>query len=727
MRPTLRLLAGLAIMLAIAASTRAQFIWIGQGATGSVSDPYNWIGHAAPPNDGSASLYFTKSLHDQAQLPSSFALDTILVGGGVDFTLDAASPTTLTIGSGIASIDTNGNFLRFGPNLTVNFAGTVLFDTKGGTTLFAGHITGGATLDLIQSDATSNGTFIFNNTGSGNSYSGATYLGDGVGSVGVAFWNSAPFGSSSVYSQVPNGGSVTLIAHGAQTLTNSFSYMFLNPGAGQVTFRSWDAPLVFSGQNTLNSSGTFGSPILTNALPAPNGAGSIPIPGNFQRNPIVFQGAGITQSVAGLALTFNGPGFFVLTGSNSYSGGTVVNGHVVFGSNASIPASGALTINGAGYVGLADNTSGQFAAFLSGHVPTGTSGAAGFDTLPGSPIATFSDAINLTGYVNLRLGSATKAIITGNITLDGTATTYKFGNGGGTLQVQSPLGGTQGLSLTSGNGNVPLTLYLQGYNTYSGTTNVGNGFLIFDGANAFSVLAPTNSLVAGGAATNVGASYIGYTSASGFTPAAFVGNFNKASTWGILGFDTGTTISSLDLTGFNDGVFIGTTTAATIDASTLIGTTVANGSNAANTLRFTASQSGTLTVTGAIADGANPTAVMIGTPAAAGSYSSGTVVLGSASTYSGGTIVNAAGVASPTLAFGNNLALGTGTLTFTSGVGGLAGLKATAGGLTLANPIVLNNTAPGTGAGPQLYLTGTNSFTLSGNITGDASTNPTPF
>ncbi|MBS0662016.1 MAG: PEP-CTERM sorting domain-containing protein, partial [Verrucomicrobia bacterium] len=41
--------------------------------------------------------------------------------------------------------------------------------------------------------------------------------------------------------------------------------------------------------------------------------------------------------------------------------------------------------------------------------------------------------------------------------------------------------------------------------------------------------------------------------------------------------------------------------------------------------------------------------------------------------------------------------------------------------------IVLNDAAPGTGAGPRLYLTGTTSFTLSGSFTGDASTNLTLF
>ncbi len=710
-------------MLAVAASARAQFIWIGQGTTRSISDTANWGGFVAPPNDGSADLYFPNGLHDKATLPANYDVDGIFVGGGNDFTIDASTPTTLHVGSGIALIDNQNNFLRFGPNVTVDFAGTVVFDVKDGTMLFAGHITGGATLDLIQSDASGNGTFIFNNTGTGNTYSGATYLGDGNGSVGVAFWNSTPFGSSSVYTLVPNGGLVTLIAHGTQTLTNNFNFTFMNPGSGQVTFRSWDAPLRFNGQITLGTNALFAASILQNALPAPNGAGSIPIPGASQRNPIMFQAAGITQMTAGLSLTLNGPGIFILNGNNTYSGGTIVGGNIIFGSNASIPSSGSLTINGGGYVGFADNTAGQFAAFLSGHVPVGAAGGIGFDTLPGSSTATFNDAINLTGYTNLRLGSATTAIITGTITPANGTADYKFGNGGGILQVQSALSGTHNVSLSSTNGTVPLTVYLQGYNTYSGTTNVGNGFLIFDSANAFSILSPANSLTAGGAATAVGSSYIGYTVNSGFTPSTFLGNFNKTSTWGIVGFDTGgTTLSNVDLTGFNDGVFIGTTTAATLDASTFTGTNVTNGSNAANTLRFTAAQSGILTVNGTIADGAFPKSVMIGTPAISGPYSSGTVILNGANTYTGGTTVNAGNIGSPTLAVGNSAALGTGTLTFTSGSGGIAGLQATSGGINLANAINLFNSAPGTGSGPQLYLTGTQSFTLSGSITGDQTT-----
>ncbi len=710
-------------MLAAAASVRAQFIWIGQGSTRSISDANNWSGFAAPPNDGSAVLYFASGLHDKATLPSNFDVDTIMIGGSNDFTLDAASPTTLQVGSGIAIIDNQSNFLRFGPNITVNFAGTTVFDVKDGTMLFAGHITGGATLNLIQSDASGNGTFIFNNTGTGNTYVGATYLGDGTGSVGVAFWNSSPFGTSSVYTLVPNAGLVTFIAHGTQTLTNQFSFTFMNPSSGQVTFRSWDAPLTFNGQITLDTNAIFAASILQSQLPAPNGAGSVPVPGPAQRNPIVFGIGGIQQMTGGLTLTLNGAGIFIFTGNNTYSGGTTVGGNVIYGSNAAIPATGSLTINGGGYVGFADNTAGQFVSFLSGHIPTGAAGAIGFDTLPGNSTATFNDAINLTGYTNLRLGSATTAIITGTITAANGTADYKFGNGGGILDVMSNLGGTHNLTLNSNNSAIPLTVFLQGYNTYTGTTTVSNGFLIFDSASALSVSRPANSLIAGGSASSVGASYIGYTGNAGFSPSSFLAEFNKASTWGIIGFNTGgTTLSNIDLTGFNDGVFLGTTTAATIDASTLIGTDVTNGNNAAHTLRFTAAQSGILTINGTIADGANPTSVMIGSPVGSGPYSSGTVVLSNASTYTGGTTVNAATLGGPTLAIGNSAALGTGTLTFSSGSGGLAGLKATTGGINLANPINLFNSAPGTGSGPQLYFTGTQSFTLSGNISGDQTT-----
>ncbi|MBS0662353.1 MAG: PEP-CTERM sorting domain-containing protein [Verrucomicrobia bacterium] len=722
MRFPQRLIAGLVLMLVSVAGVHAQFIWSGQGATRQITDAGNWQGLVAPPNDGTAVLYLGKGLHDTLLLGSNYDLDTIIVAGGQTFSIDSAAPITVNIGSGILSSDLLGNYLSFGSNITLNISGSQVFDTKAGTTRISGGIAGTGSLALVQTSNDSNytGTFIFNNTSTGNTYTGGTTLGDGTNSVGVAFWNSSPFGTGNVDILVPNAGVITLISHGYQTLNNNLTVTQVNPSSGQITFRSWDSPLVFDGTVTLATSSIFASGFTQNVIPAPDNSGSVPVPGMFSRNPIMFTNA-ITESGGSRSLVFNGTNVFFLTGSNTYTGGTTVNGSLVFGSLGAVPTTGTITVN-TGYVGFGDTTANSFATFLSTYIPVGSTGAIGLDTLPGNPTQTFSDPINLSSFsTSIRIGSATSANLAGTITPN--AGGFRFGGGGGRLNVQSSLAGAFGLTLFSNNGNIPLTVYLQGTNSYTGFTNVNNGFLIFDSGGAFSSGAPAQSLTATGAANNVGASYIGYTGGTSFTPSTFLSNFNQANTWGIIGFDTGATaISSLNLTGFNDGVFIGTTTSAQIDGSTLTGTTVTNGSNAANTLRFTAALGGVLTVTGPIIDGASPKAVMIGSPSPSGPYSGGTVILSDANSYTGGTTVNAANIASITLGVGNSAALGTGPLTFTSGSGNLAGLKATTTGINLPNAITLYNSAPGTGSGPLVYFTGSNDFTLSGSITGDATT-----
>ena len=716
-----RLLAAVVAVLLSATALHAQFIWTGTGPTRSFTLAANWRGQVVPPNNGTADISLTNGLNRHLLFSSNYSLKSFIVGNGDEtYFIDAATPTTITLTNGISNLNDNYGQLWFQPNITLNLSGAQTIDVRAGQILVAGRITGSSAVNLISSSSVGTGFFIFNNTGAGNTYTGNTTLGDGVNSAGVAFWNSSPFGTGSLTLNAGGAGNFTqLIAHGTQNLTNAIIF----GGAGSAIFKSWDAPLTFSGPITFATNVTINAQFNQSALPAPNQAGSIPQPGPVTRNPIVFSG-NITESGGSRSAIFQGVGITYLTGINSYSGGTTVNGALVFGSNNSVPATGSILVNSQGYLGFADATTGQFAAFLASHVNTAaSSGGIGIDTLPGNATISFSDSINLTGYNGtLRLGTASTAIITAASTITPQGAIYQFGNGGGILYVQANLTLPKAFNLTSVNSSVPLTVYLQGNNTYNGSTLVGNGFLVFDGANSISP--STISLVAGGSATVVGSSYIGYTDISGVAnSAAFLSRFTAAATWGIVGFDTHqgnstVTINGINLTGFNDGVFIGTTTSANI-TGTLTPSTVTNGSNAANTLRFVAAQSGVLNVNSTIT---GTVGVMIGSPAQGGPYSSGVVVMNGVNSYSGGTTVNAANIASPTLAVGNSSALGTGALTLASATNGIVGLRASSGGVNLANTVNLNDTSGGSGAGPQLFFTGVNAFTLSGNIIGNATT-----
>ncbi|MDB6169613.1 MAG: hypothetical protein JWM88_2477 [Verrucomicrobia bacterium] len=714
-----RLIAGLLGMTIGALNLHGQFYWTGAGTTGSIAAAQNWRGLVAPPNDGTADVLLEDHLHGRILIPSTFSLHSITVIGGDTMFIDSVSPATLTVTGGLFVGDDQFSRLWFTSNITLNLGASALMDAHGGQITVAGQIGGSNLLTLISSSTVPNpGVFVFNNTGAGNTYTGGTILGEGVNALSVAFWNSQPFGTGAVTINGSATNSVQLIAHGTQTLANAFTFL----GNGTLMVRAWDAPLTFAGALTLGGNVTLNTQSNQHFIAAPNQAGSFPTPGPSARNPVLFSG-GINETGGARSLTLIGTGIIVLNGTNTYTGGTTVQGSAIFASSAAVPATGVITVASQGYLGFADSTPGQFAAFLSsGRVAIATAtGAIGLDTLPGSATATFSDAINLTGgsfNTSLRLGTATTAILTGTITPQ--ASTYLFGNGGGTLTVASNLTGARGLNLNSTNLNFPLTLLLQGANTYSSGSVALNGFLVFDGTAA---LPATGLLTASGNSTNVGGSYIGYTDALGLAPSTFLAKFNAANTWGVIGFDTHAgnptaTVGNIDLTGFNNGVFIGTTTSAII-TGTLTPSSVLNTLNAPNTFRFTAAQNGVLTVSSTLSGSA---AVMIGSPATNGPYSSGTVVLNGVNTYSGGTTMNATNINGLTLAFGSNSALGTGALDIRSQNNGSAALQASAAGLTLPNAINLVNTGGAGFAGPLVHLTGTNAFTLSGNIVGDATT-----
>ena len=121
-------------------------------------------------------------------------------------------------------------------------------------------------------------------------------------------------------------------------------------------------------------------------------------------------------------------------------------------------------------------------------------------------------------------------------------------------------------------------------------------------------------------------------------------------------------------------------------------------------------------------------ALAIGTTFTTTDFSNGTVLLAPAmgNTYSGGTTLNSNG--GITLALGSNNALGSGTLTIAPTSGGvttMVGLKANAAGLVIPNNI--NFPAPDyvtfTTGPAQLNLTGSNNFTLAGNISSSVDNN----
>jgi autotransporter-associated beta strand protein len=695
-------------------SLRAQTYsyWTGLGT--------GWLGQTPPANNGTANLYFSDSIYPLVTLSGSLDdFNSITLANGNNITFGGTATLTLlgsTFPTAIESADMQAGDLYFGTGITLNLSGFPVFNAGQNSIYITGQITGSGSPTFVETGGTSGaGAFVLNNTAA-NSYGGPTTIGDGANFVTVAFWGTAPFGTSGV---TFNGGE--LIAHNTDTLTNAFSINSVVSANSEV-FKSWDAPLTLAGQFTLYNNASFIIRVASTATPAPLNDGSIQLPGPYVSNPVLFTG-GITGAHH---LAFFGQGVAILndSGGDTWTGGTQVSapgssstpGNLVFANAGSIPIAGTITAYQNGYVGIADPTTGSFANLLT-YVNQGASlGSFGIDTLPGNPTTMYSGAINLSTFTSaaVEIGSATKGEISGTITPQ-TSGAYQFGGGGGTLYVDSPIlnMGAATLSVSNPGNSLPLTVYLQGANTYIGGTTVNDGFLIFNGSSA---LPSIGSLTAAVNSAGDGGSYIGYTDlVTGMTPATFLNRFNQANTYGIIGFDSSNVMSPvtistpIDLTinsGFKNGVFIGTATAAILSG------TITPTSD--DTYRFTAAQNGVLTIDSAITWG---NGVVLGSPNYP-QYSSGTVIMDAlgtgVNTYGGGTTING-GSSGLTVGLGSSTALGSGAVSISQG--GLVGFEATNASVNLANPITFLDTMSDSST---LYLKGSNAFTLSGAITGDS-------
>ena len=759
-----RLLAPSALFLSACFVTMAQavvpvnfYVWTGIGN--------GWKNQTLPPNDGSAALVFGNFVRDVVPIPGDFTVNSLHFFEDERMRFVSATPGTpytLTINNGVDASEEFFTRANFSSDLTINVAQSQTWHFGGsGAATIHGRLAGTGDLTILGSGQPA---LILDNRTSDPSATPSTYSGNLVLTAADAFavptlavWGNHSLGTGSV--TFTNGGLLSI--HGAPNLANNlvFGTGPLHPGQtapNPIRIRVWDAPTGSTGHLTGSitlANHTTIQPIngfLNNRdSHQPNNTGTLALPGPITRHPVVMNGT-IGDGGNGYGLHVTGNGVLILAGTSTYTGGTYVGfpvgstslqgGSLVFGSLAALPGTGPIqsgllnTSNSSGYVGIAVSaveTAGSFAShFLSRISPT-SSGAVGLDTLPGQATATFNDdiylgAFNGTAANGIRLGTATTAILGPNSTIfPQIYHTYHFGNGGGTLFVQTPLNDIDGTSsLVLSNTGAPLKVVLQGNNTYTGDTTVANGILVFD--NDPSV--PSDGVFrAGGASNLVGQSYLGIGAVDwGIT--TFLGKFDKPNTWGIIGFDGRIEGGNIDLTGFNDGVYLGTASTATL-TGTLKPSTVTNGNNAANTLRFTAADGGTLTIDSQLTDlqlleppSTIPVGVVIGVPVppTMSRMSDGTVVLAAANTYTGGTTIHGSGGIS--VAVGHNFAFGAGAVTLSS-AGGAIGLSATTTGINLANDFAFQT--PTNGGTPTVFFTGSNNFTLSGDISGPGWSNMT--
>ena len=243
-------------------------------------------------------------------------------------------------------------------------------------------------------------------------------------------------------------------------------------------------------------------------------------------------GGGVLGGVTGLVKS--GSGMLTLNSSNSYSGGTLVNGGTLqLAANGYTAGNGPISLNGG-------------TVFLNG-VGTGTTiSCAGTNTLQtyGQPYASFS--LQGSGWLNLNIGgggvftpggdwsgfSGTIYFTTGNWLRDGASTfgsanaVWNFGSAGGiynksggaTVYFGALFGGASAV-LGGGQSGSPVTTYVIGgvnaSSLFNGTISDGGlgTVLIFNGPG--SLMLTGNNSYSGGTTVNAGALYINNTSGSG--------------------------------------------------------------------------------------------------------------------------------------------------------------------------------------------------------------------
>ena len=460
--------------------------------------------------------------------------------------LSMAAGTTLSFASG-------GNF-TLANNIAIS--GDPTFTPPAGTTqTLSGVISDGASPGFL--DLQGPGTLVLTGT---NTYSGGTSVEAGTLQLSGAGTLGAPTGTLSVSGGVLDLGG-TAQTTGALTLTGgtiqdgvltSSAYdvqagtiSAVLAGAGALT-KTGSGVVVLSGANTYSGGTTLTSGTLVVGISSALGTGALSMAagttlsiagGNFTlANNISISGdttftpaAGTTQTISGVisdgaspgVLDLQGPGTLVLTGANTYSGGTSVEAGTLQLSGAGTlgASTGTLSVSGgvldlggmSQTTGVLTLTGGTIqdgvltsSAFdvQAGTISAALAGAGGL-TKTGSGVVVLSAANTFTGGVSveagtLQLSGAGSIAASSGVTADGTFDisgttvgasittlsgsgsvmlgdqTLTLTNASGTFSgviADGGLAGGTGGSLTIAGGTETLT----GANTYTGVTTVNAG------------------------------------------------------------------------------------------------------------------------------------------------------------------------------------------------------------------------------------------------------------
>ena len=399
--------------------------------------------------NGAASQCLVNVIHGSHTIASPL----VLASPGNLIAVSNASDT-LTISG---SVSGSGGLAKTGSGLVVlsgnnSYTGAT---TISGGTLAIGN--GGASATLVSPSIANNGALVFNHAGT------LEYAGTIAGSGSLTKTGSGLLLLSAANTYT---GGTQVAAGSLQAKTPAALPAFGLPGSLSVT--SGAALVVSAGGPGEWTAADLGTLLGNSAAFAPGSVLGIDTSsGNFSyAGNVVLSGTGLKKL---------GPGTLVLSGSNTYGGGTTISAGVVqFAADSAVPSgTGNIVVqSGAALTLAASGTYSTAAGWLaSGKIAPGSTGALAL-------IGDSSEAIDLSAYGSLGLGCL------GNVTYSGTITpagsTWNLGGGGGTLTVSSFLGGARGVAI-NGPGTVVLA---NAANTYGGGTILNGGALSFSSLGA---------------------------------------------------------------------------------------------------------------------------------------------------------------------------------------------------------------------------------------------------
>ncbi|MGO9111564.1 MAG: autotransporter-associated beta strand repeat-containing protein [Thermoguttaceae bacterium] len=441
-----------------------------QVGTGNASGT---LGSGPVIDNGALSFNLANTLTVSNPITGSGAV-TLLGGGTIILTGNNTYSGGTTINASNLQIGSDGISGPLGSGPVTNNSSVLSFELSGLYTV-PGAINGSGELTQLGP-----GTLVLN---AGDSYTGRTTIsggalqansGAGLPSMSGLTLNGGVLESSGSFARSIGGGSTSVLW---SSLGGGFSAgggslsVDLNSG-GALTWGGSSSSILYIrgtlmfGSPTANNQTDFVNPLNLNNSTDTAVNRTVQVTAGQGGDFAVMSGA-LSNSAGTAGLVKTGAGLLLLSGSNSYNGGTQINaGNVVFSSASSIPNNGLISINAPGALDVTGAYSTVTGWLSSGKINVGSTGALALSGMS-------NETINMGAYRNLALGAAAAgATYSGVLTPSGS--TFNFGGGGGELSVTSNLTGPNSLVVGSSG---PGTVVLSGTNTYSDGTTVTSGTL----------------------------------------------------------------------------------------------------------------------------------------------------------------------------------------------------------------------------------------------------------